>query len=575
MTRLIVVCMVGVAFLLLLTPPADAKETVLAKIDRIAPQELQVGGFVLSSDQEISIEAVGFRSGRKKNDTRLSTAWILHAESREEVWHLADAKSDRRSRHLREYSDKVKLEKGQYEVYYSTFPYGSYGDGFFSWLSDEFRDGGFDYDDYEDASRDFEIVVRGEGKKLSEREIHEFHQVLTKGALISLTGLGKNRYEKMRLTLERPTELQIYAIGEVRKDECYDCSWIIDAKTRKKVWALSYWESDPAGGASKNRMFKDTVSLPAGEYVVFCVSDDSHHFGDWNSAPPPDPYFWGVTIQTADASMKKYARVQEYEDMPDKNVIVEITRVGDGELLREGFALGRKMEVRIYAIGEGQRREMYDYSRIVDADTREVVWEMKARETEHAGGAAKNRMFDDVIELDKGNYLAYVISDGSHSYGDWNASPPYDKEHWGLTIIAVGGMKHVSKYDEKKDKNLLVSLTGIGDNANKVERFTLKRAATVSIYALGEGTRGRMYDYAWIENAETGHVIWEMSYRMTEHAGGARKNRVFSDTIRLDAGEYIVHYESDGSHSFRDWNARPPEDPFGWGVTIRIAEAKK
>jgi hypothetical protein len=78
-----------------------------------------------------------------------------------------------------------------------------------------------------------------------------------------------------------------------------------------------------------------------------------------------------------------------------------------------------------------------------------------------------------------------------------------------------------------------------------------------------------MYDYGWIENAKTKKVVWEMTYRKTDPAGGARKNRMFDDTIMLDKGEYIVYFVTDGSHSFKDWNAARPRDPSHWGITIR------
>jgi hypothetical protein len=139
--------------------------------------------------------------------------------------------------------------------------------------------------------------------------------------------------------------------------------------------------------------------------------------------------------------------------------------------------------------------------------------------------------------------------------------------------MAVDSKKNVSVYDEAADESVLVRLTEMGNNAYERERFELKKRSKVSIYALGEGTRGRMYDYAWIEDSE-GDVVWEMSYRMTDHAGGAKKNRVYDDTIELDAGRYVVYYESDGSHSFKRWNASPPADGFNWGVTVRLAEVK-
>ena len=57
----------------------------------------------------------------------------------------------------------------------------------------------------------------------------------------------------------------------------------------------------------------------------------------------------------------------------------------------------------------------------------------------------------------------------------------------------------------------------------------------------------------------------------TEHAGGASKNRRFDGTIRLSAGEYVLRYETDGSHAFGDWNADPPDDPEMWGITVSQA----
>ncbi len=80
-----------------------------------------------------------------------------------------------------------------------------------------------------------------------------------------------------------------------------------------------------------------------------------------------------------------------------------------------------------------------------------------------------------------------------------------------------------------------------------------------------------MYDYGWIEDASTGKVVWEMTYRMTEHAGGARKNRVYDGMIVLPAGKYTVFYETDGSHAFNDWNDDPPDDPTSWGITVSLA----
>jgi len=199
------------------------------------------------------------------------------------------------------------------------------------------------------------------------------------------------------------------------------------------------------------------------------------------------------------------------------------------------------------------------------------VWEMSAANAEHAGGANKNRVVDEVIELDKGDYIVYATSDGSHSYEDWNASPPYNKEMWGITLLVAGGRRdNVTAYREEADRSFLARIAMVGNSENKSERFRMERNGSVHVYSLGEGEQGEMNDYAWIEDAQSGRVVWEMTYRMTDHAGGAKKNRVFNDTVHLDKGDYIVYYETDGSHSYEEWNSSPPTDPAGWGVTIRL-----
>jgi len=59
-----------------------------------------------------------------------------------------------------------------------------------------------------------------------------------------------------------------------------------------------------------------------------------------------------------------------------------------------------------------------------------------------------------------------------------------------------------------------------------------------------------------------------MRYRKTEHAGGAKKNRMIDTIITLDAGTYSVHYRSDDSHSYHDWNSSAPHDKRNWGITV-------
>jgi hypothetical protein len=117
-------------------------------------------------------------------------------------------------------------------------------------------------------------------------------------------------------------------------------------------------------------------------------------------------------------------------------------------------------------------------------------------------------------------------------------------------------------------RGVIAELVQIGDNEEERVSFKLRQESKVRVIALGEGTSGEMNDGAWIEDRNTGRTVWEQTYRTTDHAGGAEKNRVFDGTIVLPAGEYYLRYDSDGSHSYEDWNADPPNDPEAWGVTL-------
>jgi hypothetical protein len=137
-----------------------------------------------------------------------------------------------------------------------------------------------------------------------------------------------------------------------------------------------------------------------------------------------------------------------------------------------------------------------------------------------------------------------------------------------LFTVTKGDERFIEKYDPDDDKNILVQIVRVGDDEEREKKFTLNQDRDIRIYALGEGDRDEMYDYGWIEDYNTGRTVWSMSYRETRNAGGARKNRLFDGMIRLKRGTYVVHYVSDSSHSYGDWNQSPPRDRRSWGITI-------
>ena len=126
------------------------------------------------------------------------------------------------------------------------------------------------------------------------------------------------------------------------------------------------------------------------------------------------------------------------DDLSKKKAIAEVVGVADSEDRTVEFTLPRAQNVRVFATGEGQGGEMFDYGWIESAENGKPVWEMKEPATTHAGGAGKNRKIDVVITLPAGKYKLRFKSDDSHSFDNWNAVPP-DINFWGIALYAQEG----------------------------------------------------------------------------------------------------------------------------------------
>lgn len=70
-----------------------------------------------------------------------------------------------------------------------------------------------------------------------------------------------------------------------------------------------------------------------------------------------------------------------------------------------------------------QASAFYDYG-YIENSAGEVIWQMQNYYTEHAGGALKNRLADTVIPLKAGRYHIKYVTDESHSWNNWDDTPP-------------------------------------------------------------------------------------------------------------------------------------------------------
>ncbi len=572
-----------------------AGERAIVSLKDMQDVEVRSQGITVPQRLTVHIKALGGGGDygwSYKSDRMYAYGWIINADTRQLVWKMSTDNTSR-SGSDRVFDGTITLDPGSYEVYFAAYSFayhttfthlnvnidhrtkplfgeGSHKEkGFFSWLT------GFWTDDikkdWEKRSPQWGIDLLVDESVASTVSTYAPPKEMP-GAVVKATGLGELELVRKGFSLNGTTTLQIFAEGEMgREGELVDYGWITSVPDRERVWEMSERNTSFAGGARKNVLFNGSVELSKGDYVLYYITDGSHSTADWNEEPPYDPLNWGVTVRVDDEKERKNFKSYPYEE--DKNVIVSLTKIRDNEYRSEGFTLKEPMMVRVYAFGErnNNRRSMADYGLILDAKSREKVWTMDVDRTEHAGGAAKNRYVDEVVKLRRGSYIVSYTADDSHAYGDWNDDPPFDPDHYGITVMGAGEKfdpTAVTKYEEGRDKNIIAQIVRVGDDANRVERFSLAKTTRVRVYAIGEGRDREMYDYGWIENARSGNVVWEMTYNMSFYAGGGRKNRMVNTTILLEKGDYTLHWKSDDSHSYGDWNVEPPEDPQYWGITL-------
>ncbi|MDH4157697.1 MAG: hypothetical protein OEW00_10530 [candidate division Zixibacteria bacterium] len=551
----------------------------IVKLDYPNPGEVQVAGFELFRDGQVVVNAVGFMP-RHMDDYGIYS-WIIDADSRQPVWEMEDAEGESYDgkRHLREVSEELKLPRGKYEVYLYAVHEGyveSVDGDFFTLFGIGFS--GRDYRNFEKALDACFVSVAADQSDKADFGTYKVADE-ARDALLKFTGLGDSEYIEKGFALDKPLKLRIYSVFEFPRGRDFpvDYGWIMNADTRERVWEISEDNSDWAGGGKKNCLVDEVISLDKGKYLLYFVTDDSHSFEQFNANPPWDPTSWGITIfgaGGADASA-----FSSFDPPERKDALLSMTKVRNDRYLEQPFRLEKEANLQIQAIGEYSDGddEFVDGAWIHRADSRKNVWEMTWDNTQHAGGAEKNRMFDGTVTLPKGDYVACYASDGSHAYRHWNSAPPFNPNAWGLTVYPgkgcqPGDFKEISSSETASSKDILVSITRIRDNDERHATFKLERPARVHVYAVGEGSRREMYDYGWIVDEASGRSVWEMTWRNTDHAGGATKNRVYDDEIELDAGEYEVWYTTDGSHSYRDWNDTRPRDPDSWGITVSLVE---
>ena len=226
---------------------------------------------------------------------------------------------------------------------------------------------------------------------------------------------------------------------------------------------------------------------------------------------------------------------------------VSINDLSPKELGIEGFSLKSGGEVTIsghVAVFPQKWGRITYFGWIIETSTRKVVW--------HTADE-----FDRLDRMDEGIYdfeTEVNLKPGNYEllYGGMRRN--YDDDYWavnnindvidhifhrddndirrisddlGIKVSANGLVpKEPLELLREKTADAPFSITRIRDDETVSKKFSLTAPTTFKVYAIGEGSKQEMYDYATIYDARTHKNVWVMDYSNTNHAGGAKKNYI-------------------------------------------------
>ena len=101
--------------------------------------------------------------------------------------------------------------------------------------------------------------------------------------------------------LSVPVEIKIagtylvMAVGEGTDGSMADYGWI-ENDAKDTVWRFNLDRSFYAGGAGKNRVVIESLTLQPGKYTLHYKTDDSHSYGKWNEPGPDQTSLYGIAL---------------------------------------------------------------------------------------------------------------------------------------------------------------------------------------------------------------------------------------------------------------------------------------
>lgn len=570
-------------------PPEPKGAVVLSDID---VERLHRQAFAIDRATRVSIDAVGSFESTNEQELDLATyGWILDRVGRKVVWKMEPGNVTRDRGSVATVQDTVLLDAGTYDVYYAS--YGNRNNSRFG-ISILDRILGDESSWRGDRDRWKMVIRKVPGEEIEIKQLKDETDTALApqhpNLVWTTAPMQGGREAEYVFQVSEDAQLTIYALGELGSRPM-DYGWIEDVTSGDRIWEMTLENTQFAGGWSVNRVFHDTLSLGRGIYRATYRTDAQQSWNDWSGNPPFDPAAWGITLAATPDSA-----VTPFDPLSTRTALIELTRVRNDERRQAQFRVNEPTRLAAYAVGEIGTSSRYDWAWLRNNDSQEMVWEMSHAGSRQSGSDESNRAELAFFQLEPGTYTLGYESDDSHSFDAWLHGQPEHPERWGVSLFPVAeqidssavevldlettelGEKHSvpepphppqhAEHIPPPPGAMMVTLTGIGNEEQSRATFSLQEESRVHVRAMGEISISGRYDHGWIEKADSGEIVWEMTFQNTHPAGGADRNRRFDGVVTLGPGDYVVHYRTDFSHAYGDFGDEAPADPQGWGVRI-------
>ena len=379
--------------------------------------------------------------------------------------------------------------------------------------------------------------------------------------------------------VDEPTRVEVDVVASLERGEP-------DAPLATTAWIMGRgnpipaWHYVPGPGDSRRGTLVSgvqEVTLDAGTYDLYFASYGNDMHGgrrggflsrifdselDWEG----DSGRWSVSVRAVEEGAR-LTRIEVGSTSEAEGVVWQTAPMQNNREDKKVFEVLEPLDVQVYAVGE-LSDDGRDYGWIENLGDRRRVWELTPDASAPAGGHSSNRMSVDTLHLSPGVYAAHFETDAGHAAHSWRANPPFDPEGWGISIrTAPERLAAIADFDPWETRSPLIELTRIGSSQHDHVAFTVAQSTDVVINALGEVSSSDQYDYGWIQS-ESGEKVWEMRHDNTTSAGGDHLNREALEIVRLPAGRYEAHFQTDDSHAHGDWQKDSPRRPERWGMAI-------